>query len=66
LAPSVSWNPGIPNRSQSIDTGDRSCQIANIMAKLASLLPISVLTDSYKATHYLQYPSARTMVAVSS
>ena len=31
-----------------------------------SLLPISVLADSYKATHYLQYPSARTMVAVSS
>ena len=36
------------------------------MAKLASALPISVLTDSYKATHYLQYPAAKEMVAVSA
>ena len=28
-------------------------------------VPISVLTDSYKATHYLQYPGATQMVAVS-
>ena len=27
-------------------------------------VPISVLTDSYKATHYLQYPGAAKMVAV--
>lgn len=27
-------------------------------------IPISVLTDSYKATHYLQYPGAQKMVAV--
>jgi hypothetical protein len=36
------------------------------MARLASALPISVLTDSYKATHYLQYPAAKEMVAVSA
>lgn len=29
-------------------------------------VPISVLTDSYKATHFLQYPKATKMVAVSS
>lgn len=34
------------------------------MSRLASALPISVLTDSYKATHYLQYPDAKKMVAV--
>ena len=27
-------------------------------------LPISILTDSYKASHFLQYPEARKMVAV--
>jgi hypothetical protein len=27
-------------------------------------LPISVLTDSYKASHFLQYPEAQKMVAV--
>ena len=27
-------------------------------------VPISVLTDSYKATHFLQYPGAIKMVAV--
>lgn len=30
-----------------------------------SLLPISILTDSYKTTHFLQYPQSRKMVAVS-
>ena len=33
------------------------------MAHIANV-PISVLTDSYKATHYLQYPGATKMVAV--
>ena len=28
-------------------------------------VPISVMTDSYKATHYQQYPDATKMVAVS-
>lgn len=28
-------------------------------------LPMGVLTDSYKASHFLQYPEARKMVAVS-
>ena len=28
------------------------------------VVPISVLTDSYKATHFLQYPGATKMVAV--
>jgi hypothetical protein len=32
---------------------------------LSDYLPISVLTDSYKATHFLQYPEAKKMVAVS-
>lgn len=31
----------------------------------AAAVPISVLTDSYKATHFLQYPGAKKMVAVS-
>lgn len=30
---------------------------------LLSFLPISILTDSYKTTHYLQYPNSRKMVA---
>jgi hypothetical protein len=29
------------------------------------MLPMGVLTDSYKASHFLQYPQARKMVAVS-
>lgn len=32
----------------------------------ALCLPIAVLTDSYKASHFLQYPESRKMVAVSS
>ena len=32
---------------------------------LSSWLPISILTDSYKATHFLQYPQSSKMVAVS-
>lgn len=31
---------------------------------LSSYLPIAVLTDSYKTTHYLQYPASTKMVAV--
>lgn len=27
------------------------------------LIPIAVLTDSYKATHFLQYPECKKMVA---
>ena len=34
-------------------------------ALLTSWLPISILTDSYKATHFLQYPPSSKMVAVS-
>ena len=30
----------------------------------ASLVPISLLSDSYKASHYLQYPDCKQMVAV--
>ncbi|KAL4549846.1 hypothetical protein Ndes2526B_g04833 [Nannochloris sp. 'desiccata'] len=30
---------------------------------LSDYLPISILTDSYKATHFLQYPEAKQMVA---
>lgn len=33
---------------------------------LSDYLPISILTDSYKATHFLQYPEAKQMVAVSN
>lgn len=33
---------------------------------LHALLPISVLTDSYKATHFMQYPDTKKMVAVSA
>lgn len=32
---------------------------------LTHWLPIAVLTDSYKTTHFVQYPDARKMVAVS-
>ena len=34
------------------------------MLGVHSLLPVSVLTDSYKISHHLQYPSATKMVAV--
>jgi len=30
------------------------------------MIPMGVLTDSYKASHFLQYPEARKMVAVSA
>jgi hypothetical protein len=33
-------------------------------AALMGAVPISVLTDSYKASHFLQYPDAHKMVAV--
>eukprot|EP00955_Chlamydomonas_euryale_P048498 353993-Chlamydomonas_euryale.AAC.2 len=37
-----------------------------VAAASASLkLPVSVLTDSYKSTHFMQYPAADEMVAVS-
>ena len=29
-------------------------------------IPISLLTDSYKANHYLQYPASKQMIAVGS
>ena len=32
---------------------------------MVGVVPISVLADSYKASHYLQYPMADKMVAVS-
>jgi hypothetical protein len=32
----------------------------------ALCIPISVLTDSYKASHFLQYPTSKKMVAVST
>ena len=35
------------------------------MLGVHSLVPISVLTDSYKISHHLQYPAATKMVAVS-
>ena len=31
---------------------------------ISSFIPISVLTDSYKASHFEQYPDASRMVAV--
>lgn len=34
------------------------------MESLLSWLPIPVLTDSYKTTHFQQYPAADKMVAV--
>ena len=52
-------------------TGKRSLRVANRKtARMASsmhihdIVPVSVLTDSYKASHYLQYPDAKRMVAV--
>ncbi len=42
----------------------RTCTVA-CTAMLPVGVPISVLTDSYKATHFLQYPKAQKMVAVS-
>lgn len=38
--------------------------LASNMASLGSLLPMGIMTDSYKASHYLQYPACRKMVAV--
>lgn len=32
---------------------------------LGTAVPVSVLTDAYKASHWLQYPGAQKMVAVS-
>lgn len=32
--------------------------------EISSFIPISVLTDSYKASHFEQYPDATRMVAV--
>lgn len=36
--------------------------MASVNAEL--VVPISVMTDSYKASHFLQYPEAKRMVAV--
>lgn len=38
--------------------------MASVNAEL--VVPISLMTDSYKASHFLQYPEARRMVAVRS
>lgn len=46
--------------SRPVRTGAVACR-----AMLPVGVPISVLTDSYKATHFLQYPKAQKMVAVS-
>ena len=32
----------------------------------AAMVPISLFSDSYKASHYLQYPECQQMVAVRS
>ena len=37
---------------------------ATTPALLTDYLPMSILTDSYKASHFLQYPAATKMVAV--
>ena len=37
---------------------------AGEMLGVHSLVPISVLTDSYKISHHLQYPAATKMIAV--
>jgi hypothetical protein len=42
-----------------------STAVSMTPALLTDYLPISILTDSYKATHILQYPEAKKMVAVS-
>lgn len=34
------------------------------MMNVHDYIPISVLTDSYKASHFVQYPDASKMVAV--
>ena len=39
---------------------------AHAPESVSSLLPISILTDSYKTTHFLQYPDSQKMVAVSA
>ena len=36
------------------------------MAGFGAFLPLGVLTDSYKASHFLQYPPSKQMVAVSA
>ena len=48
-----------PERSRSI-----ARKISTQAEPLLSFLPISILTDSYKTTHYLQYPKSHKMVAV--
>lgn len=47
-------------RSQNTNAQPRAVEPLQLM------LPISLLTDSYKTTHFLQYPKSRKMVAVSA
>lgn len=41
------------------------CQIIYFDIPIRPSLTVAVLTDSYKTTHYLQYPEAKKFVAVS-
>ncbi len=49
--------------SQAVTARSAASQPSSLI--LSSWLPISVLTDSYKTTHFVQYPEAQKMVAVS-
>jgi hypothetical protein len=37
----------------------------NFQSGVASFLPMPILSDSYKPSHYLQYPKSKKFVAVS-
>ena len=55
--------------SDEIDSDERKdsrnqSNMGNMRHEISSFIPISVLTDSYKATHFEQYPEATRMVAV--
>lgn len=53
-------------RRQPASSSDGSAASAAAPPLLTHWLPISVLTDSYKTTHFMQYPPCEKMVAVSS
>lgn len=50
---------------KAIGNGNASSSSSMAACSPLMLLPMGILTDSYKASHFLQYPAAKKMVAVS-
>lgn len=42
-----------------------SARVVAMVSPILNMVPVSVMSDSYKATHFLQYPGTNKMVAVS-